>query len=86
MKILSRIPSGFAIVALKFYQWFISPVLGTNCRFAPTCSQYAIQAIQVHGLLYGGFLAVKRILRCHPWHEGGHDPVPPGSRSPSSPT
>lgn len=61
---------------LRGYQWLISPLLGTNCRFHPSCSDYARQAIARHGVLRGGWLALWRVVRCSPWHEGGIDPVP----------
>lgn len=61
---------------VRFYQLVISPLLGPRCRFQPTCSHYAIEAIQRHGGLKGGWLAAKRIARCHPWGGFGYDPVP----------
>jgi putative membrane protein insertion efficiency factor len=61
---------------IRFYQYFLSPLLGRNCRFTPTCSAYAIEAIQIHGALYGLWLATRRIVRCNPWCRGGYDPVP----------
>ncbi|HYJ40464.1 MAG TPA: membrane protein insertion efficiency factor YidD [Steroidobacteraceae bacterium] len=61
---------------IRGYQLAISPLLGPRCRFYPTCSQYAIEAIETHGALRGVWLTIKRISRCHPWHEGGFDPVP----------
>ncbi|ASC92015.1 membrane protein insertion efficiency factor YidD, partial [Alcaligenes faecalis] len=61
---------------VRGYQLFISPLLGPRCRFYPTCSQYAIQALRTHGPLKGTWLATRRLVRCHPWHPGGHDPVP----------
>ena len=61
---------------IKLYQIFISPLLGANCRFVPTCSQYAMEALQKYGAFKGGLLALKRICKCHPWHDGGYDPVP----------
>ncbi len=64
------------VVLIKLYKLVISPVLPNACRFYPTCSQYAIEALTKHGLLKGGFLSVKRILRCHPFCDGGYDPVP----------
>ncbi|MCF8075111.1 MAG: membrane protein insertion efficiency factor YidD [Desulfotignum sp.] len=64
------------LILIKFYQFFISPLTGTNCRFYPTCSAYAVEAVQKYGSRKGGWLAVKRILRCHPFHAGGFDPVP----------
>ncbi|MBO5637953.1 MAG: membrane protein insertion efficiency factor YidD [Acidaminococcaceae bacterium] len=63
------------ISLIRFYQLCISPLLGNNCRYYPTCSQYAIEAIQKKGIIKGSWLAVKRICRCHPWHDGGYDPV-----------
>ncbi|MGB9835280.1 MAG: membrane protein insertion efficiency factor YidD [Candidatus Saccharicenans sp.] len=61
---------------IKIYQWLISPLLGHNCRYYPTCSEYTYQAIKKYGLIRGSYLGGKRILRCHPFHEGGIDPVP----------
>lgn len=63
------------IFMIKLYQKFISPLLGSNCRFLPTCSQYSIEAIQKYGAIKGGFLSVKRISKCHPFHPGGYDPL-----------
>jgi len=71
-------------VLLRGYQLFLSPVLGQHCRFYPSCSQYAIDAVEQHGVLRGLWLALKRLLRCHPWHPGGVDPVPPVTRCPES--
>lgn len=62
---------------IRGYRYLISPMLGPNCRFYPSCSCYAEQAIDTHGALKGSYLAGRRILKCHPWHEGGFDPVPP---------
>jgi len=64
------------IAAVKVYQWTIRPLTGANCRFWPSCSDYAIDAFRHHGALRGGGLAARRVLRCNPWHEGGWDPVP----------
>jgi putative membrane protein insertion efficiency factor len=61
---------------IQLYRWFISPMLGSNCRFYPSCSCYAQQSIERHGAVRGCWLAVRRIGRCHPWNEGGYDPVP----------
>lgn len=66
-----------AILLIRAYQWLLSPWLGNNCRYLPTCSEYAIEAIRAHGLLRGAWLATRRIGRCHPWGGAGHDPVPP---------
>ena len=63
-------------ILIRVYQVALSPLLGPNCRYYPTCSQYAIEAIETHGSLRGAWLTIKRISRCHPWHEGGFDPVP----------
>jgi putative membrane protein insertion efficiency factor len=64
------------IFIIRLYQIFLSPLLGRNCRFTPTCSRYAILAIEKYGAITGTTLAVKRILRCHPFNPGGYDPVP----------
>ena len=64
------------ILPIRFYQRFISPLLPPAGRFTPTCSQYAIEAIQKHGALKGLYLAIRRLLRCHPWGGSGYDPVP----------
>lgn len=61
---------------IDVYRYLLSPWIGQHCRFDPTCSSYAREAILVHGPLAGGWLALRRLLRCHPWHQGGHDPVP----------
>lgn len=61
---------------VKGYRRFISPLLPPACRYTPTCSQYALEAIEKYGALKGGWMAIKRILRCHPFHPGGYDPVP----------
>ena len=64
------------IQLVRFYRLAISPWLGANCRFDPTCSSYAIEALQIHGVLKGTWLALRRIGRCHPWGGSGYDPVP----------
>ncbi len=66
---------------IQAYRLLLSPMLGSNCRFAPSCSCYALQAIDVHGPVRGLALAIARIMRCNPFHPGGHDPVPPASPS-----
>ena len=65
------------ILLIRAYQLALSPLLGRCCRFEPSCSRYAMEAVARHGALRGGWLALRRIARCHPWHEGGDDPVPP---------
>jgi putative membrane protein insertion efficiency factor len=73
----SRTPlQWLAIILIRAYQCVISPLLGPRCRFTPTCSDYMIQAICLHGLIKGVWLGSKRLLKCHPLHPGGHDPVP----------
>lgn len=64
------------VLFIKGYQYLISPFLGNNCRYYPSCSEYSQQAIIHHGIFRGLWLSIKRISRCHPWHEGGIDPVP----------
>jgi len=64
------------ILLLRVYKWTISPMLGNNCRFYPSCSEYAMEAIRERGALKGVMLAAVRLCKCHPWHPGGHDPVP----------
>lgn len=65
------------IFLIRFYQVVISPILPSACRFKPTCSQYTLEALKIHGLFKGGFLGAKRILSCNPWGRRGYDPVPP---------
>jgi putative membrane protein insertion efficiency factor len=76
MLFLRKAISAPVIGLLYFYRWFISPLLGPRCRFYPSCSEYAIAAVQNHGIIRGLFLSVKRLLKCHPWHSGGVDPIP----------
>jgi len=64
------------LTLIKFYRRAISPLFPPRCRFYPTCSSYALEAIEKHGTLKGSYLAIKRILKCHPFHPGGYDPVP----------
>jgi putative membrane protein insertion efficiency factor len=65
------------IALIRIYQLALSPFIGNQCRFTPTCSQYAREAVEKHGAIKGTWMAIRRIGRCHPWHAGGHDPVPP---------
>ncbi|NTS76350.1 membrane protein insertion efficiency factor YidD [Catenovulum sp. SM1970] len=73
---IKKICQQTVILPIRFYQVAISPMLGPNCRFTPTCSQYAITAIEKHGIVKGTWLASRRILKCHPNNPGGYDPVP----------
>ena len=63
---------------IRFYQRCLSPLLPNVCRYRPTCSEYFIEALMMHGVIKGSWLGIKRILRCHPWGGSGYDPVPPG--------
>lgn len=67
----------FVTLPIRFYQRFVSPWTPASCRFRPTCSAFAVEAIETHGVLRGGWLALRRLLRCHPFSEPGFDPVPP---------
>ena len=66
----------FLMALIRGYRYAISPLLGSRCRFHPSCARYAEEALSVHGLWRGGWLALRRLSRCHPWHPGGFDPVP----------
>jgi uncharacterized protein len=68
------LPGGILILAVRLYQWTLSPIVGRQCRFQPTCSNYMIGAIQKYGAARGAWKGTLRILRCHPWHAGGYDP------------
>lgn len=76
MKVIVRFLSWLLVLPIRFYQLYISPMLGPSCRFTPTCSEYARQAILKHGPIKGLGLAIWRILRCNPWGGSGYDPVP----------
>ena len=76
------IPGAVLAGGVRGYQLLLRPVLGANCRFEPSCSHYAIEALHRHGAMVGTGLAVRRILRCNPWHPGGYDPVPPAAALP----
>ena len=73
---MGRVAKLFFLYCIKNYQRFISPLLPPTCIYSPTCSQYGVEAINKHGALRGGWLTLKRLLRCHPWGKGGYDPVP----------
>ncbi len=73
---LAALPRTLLIGGVRFYRFFLKPSLGNACRFEPTCSAYALQALQQHGAAAGSYLATRRLLRCHPWCDGGCDPVP----------
>lgn len=73
---VGRSIAALLIVALRLYQYFVSPLLGTNCRYLPGCSHYAVEALQRHGFLTGMRLTLRRLARCHPWGGHGYDPVP----------
>ncbi len=82
---LSALVQALLLGLVRTYRFALSPWLGSACRFTPTCSAYALEALQSHGPWVGGYLASYRVLRCHPWCDGGHDPVPPPrASSPSS--
>ena len=68
--------SAILVSLIRLYQYLFRPLLGANCRFAPSCSEYAREAIEKHGAVRGTLLAARRVLRCHPYHSGGYDPVP----------
>ena len=75
----ATIDAGAAAVgigAVRVYQWTVRPLIGSHCRFWPSCSEYAVEALRTHGAARGTLMATKRILRCNPWNEGGVDPVP----------
>lgn len=64
------------ILPIRIYQFLLSPWLGNHCRFHPSCSHYAVEALEQHGAAKGSVLALRRLSKCHPWHDGGYDPVP----------
>jgi uncharacterized protein len=76
-----ELPKRSAIAGIRLYQLTLSPLLGRQCRFYPTCSHYAREAFEEHGFIRGGWLTIRRLGRCHPFHPGGVDPVPPRHRS-----
>ncbi len=76
MSLIDRAARGFAVFLISVYQYAVSPLFPSSCRYTPSCSQYAKEAIMKHGFFMGSYLAARRILRCHPFHPGGYDPVP----------
>jgi uncharacterized protein len=66
----------FLLMLVRAYQYVLSPYFGTQCRFTPTCSNYAVDALKKHGAIKGSYFTIRRLLRCHPWHPGGYDPIP----------
>ncbi|MBX6324385.1 MAG: membrane protein insertion efficiency factor YidD, partial [Rhodospirillaceae bacterium] len=73
------------LALIRLYQYLLSPLLPKSCRYLPTCSEYAAEAVTTHGVLRGGWLALRRLLRCHPWGGAGYDPVPPARPARSAP-
>ena len=76
MKRIARLPADLMILLIRIYQLTLSPFIGRNCRYTPTCSNYGIEAIKKYGAIKGGWLTLKRILSCNPWGGSGYDPVP----------
>jgi len=77
MKLIGTIVQKLLLALIKAYRYFLSPLFASHCRFCPSCSEYALEAIELHGAIKGGWLTIKRLLRCHPFAKGGWDPVPP---------
>ncbi|MCA9049482.1 MAG: membrane protein insertion efficiency factor YidD [Planctomycetaceae bacterium] len=71
---ITKLPAVTLIFIVRIYQWFISPLIGRNCRFHPSCSQYFVQAVEKYGAVSGTLRGLRRIARCHPWNPGGYDP------------
>lgn len=71
------LPARLVCLLVRAYQLVLSPLFGDCCRFTPSCSNYMLEAVRVHGVIYGVYLGLRRLARCHPWHPGGFDPVPP---------
>ncbi|MBS0188072.1 MAG: membrane protein insertion efficiency factor YidD [Planctomycetes bacterium] len=79
---LARIAAVPLLAGVRLYQWTLSPLLGGQCRYWPTCSHYAAEALKQYGGFRGGWMATKRVCRCHPFSKGGYDPVPPPESTP----
>ena len=73
---LNKVATFPLLILIRVYQLIISPLLGSNCRFMPTCSEYAMESLRSHGLIKGSYLTIKRIGKCHPWGGHGYDPIP----------
>jgi putative membrane protein insertion efficiency factor len=78
--VIARVLSLPLLLLIQLYRWLISPMIPAACRYHPSCSQYAQEAVLEHGPLVGAWLALRRLLRCHPWADGGPDPVPPARK------
>ena len=76
LNFLIKLPANFLILLIKIYQYTLSPLIGQNCRYTPTCSNYGIEAIRKYGAIKGGWLTIKRVASCNPWGGSGYDPVP----------
>lgn len=76
LKFIVKLPANILILLIRVYQYTLSPLIGRNCRYTPTCSNYGIQAIRKYGAIKGGWLTIKRIASCNPWGGSGYDPVP----------
>ena len=76
LRAVARLPAAAVLLLVRLYQVTLSPLLGGQCRFLPTCSHYVLEAVGRHGVLVGGWLGLRRLLRCHPFSRGGYDPVP----------
>ncbi|MBR6439258.1 MAG: membrane protein insertion efficiency factor YidD [Bacteroidales bacterium] len=76
IKFIIKLPANFLILLIKIYQYTLSPFIGRNCRYTPTCSNYSIEAIRKYGAIKGGWLTIKRVASCNPWGGSGYDPVP----------
>lgn len=78
---MRRVLAEALVLLVRLYQWTLRPFIGAHCRFEPSCSHYAVDALRRHGPFHGSVIAAGRVLRCNPWNEGGLDPVPPGRGS-----
>ena len=76
LRFIIKLPANILILLIKIYQYTLSPLIGRNCRYTPTCSNYGIEAIRKYGAIKGGWLTIKRIASCNPWGGSGYDPVP----------